>query len=57
MQYDSNNLLVFVFEIGLEWQKIASIRIKNVTIEFWKLLCLFCSYNKTSAVNCRGTFE
>jgi len=41
MQYDSNNLLVVVLEIGLEWQKIAPIRIKNVTMEFWKLLCLF----------------
>jgi len=23
-------------------------------MEFWKLLCLVCSYNRTSAVNCRG---
>ena len=27
---------------------------KNATMEFWKLLCLVCSYNRSSAVNCRS---
>ena len=51
MQYDSKNLLDFVLEIGLEWLMLYEIRTygskKNATMEFWKLLCLLCSYNRT----------
>ena len=27
---------------------------KTATMEFWKVLCLFCSYNISLTVNCRG---
>jgi len=47
MQYYSKNLLDFLLEIGLEFVKFAPIEAKNATMEFWKLLCMFCPYNRT----------
>jgi len=44
MQQNSKHLLDFVFEIGLSFVKLVPENLKIATMEFWKFLCLFCSY-------------